>query len=98
MAIQVDPEAREVSALRRAAHWPGAEVLEVGCGDGRLTLRLAGLGARVSAIDPNPASIRVARKNLPKRLSKHVRYSVGSSGKLLFPSSSFDIVVFAWSL
>jgi 2-polyprenyl-3-methyl-5-hydroxy-6-metoxy-1,4-benzoquinol methylase len=98
MAIQVDPEAREVAALRRAAHWPGAEVLEVGCGDGRLTLRLAGLGARVSAIDPNPALIRVARKNLPKRLSKHVHYSVGSSGKLLFPSSSFDVVVFAWSL
>ena len=98
MAIHVDPEAREVAALRRAAHWPGAEVLEVGCGDGRLTLRLAGLGAQVSAIDPNPSLIRKARKNLPKRLFRQVHYSVGSSGKLRFPSSSFDIVVFAWSL
>jgi 2-polyprenyl-6-hydroxyphenyl methylase / 3-demethylubiquinone-9 3-methyltransferase len=98
MAIRVDPEAREVAALRRAANWPGAKVLEVGCGDGRLTLRLAGLGAQVSAIDPNPSLIRNARRNLPKRYLRKVKYSVGNSGKLRFPPASFDIVVFAWSL
>ena len=98
MAIRVDPEAREVAALRRAAHWPGAEVLEVGCGDGRLTLRLASLGAHVSAIDPEPSLIRKARRGLPKRFAGRIQYSVGQSGQLRFPSSSFDIVVFAWSL
>jgi len=98
MAIHIDPEAREVAALRRVAHWPGAEVLEVGCGDGRLTLRLAGLGAQVTAIDPEPSLIRKARRGLPKRFSSQVRYSVGRSGDLRFRSSSFHIVVFAWSL
>jgi len=98
MAIHIDPEAREVAALRRLAHWPGAEVLEVGCGEGRLTLRLASLGAQVSAIDPQPSLIRKARSALPKRFYRQVRYSVGTSGKLRFRSSSFDIVVFAWSL
>jgi ubiquinone/menaquinone biosynthesis C-methylase UbiE len=98
VAIRVDPEAREIAALRRVAHWPGAEVLEVGCGDGRLTLRLASLGAHISAIDPQPSLIGKARRALPKRFAGRVRYSVGKSGNLHFPSSSFDIVVFAWSL
>ena len=98
MAIRVDPEAREVAALRAAAEWSRAEVLEIGCGDGRLSLRLASLGAQVTAIDPEPSLVRKARKSLPKRLDGRVRYSVGSSGKLRFPSRWFDIVVFSWSL
>lgn len=98
MPIRVDPEGREVAALRRAVYWRGAEVLEVGCGDGRLTLRLARLGAHVSGIDPEPSLIRKARKALPKHLAGRIRYSVGKSGKLNFAASSFDIVVFAWSL
>jgi len=98
MAIHVDPEGRETAALRRVAPWPGSRVLEVGCGDGRLTLRLASLGAHVSAIDPEASLIRRARKALPIRFSRRVQYSVGDSGNLRFPSSSFDIVVFAWSL
>ena len=98
MAIQVDPKGREVAALRRAAHWDGARVLEVGCGDGRLTLRLAGLGARVVALDPDRGMIEKARKDLPRRYSGRVSYSVGSGSRLRHPAGSFDIVVFAWSL
>ena len=98
MAIHVDPEARELAALRRVARWPGSRVLEVGCGDGRLTLRLARLGAHVTAIDPEASLIRRARRALPHRFYRRVQYSVGQFGNLRFPSSSFDIVVFAWSL
>ena len=47
MSIIIDPEGKEIAALRRLAHWGGVRVLEFGCGDGRLTLRLASLGAHV---------------------------------------------------
>jgi len=98
MAIKIDPERREIAALGGVAEWRGAHVLEVGCGDGRLTLRLAGLGARVTALDAERSLIRQARQALPKAYSKQVRYYVGSASRLRHPSESFDVVVFAWSL
>jgi 2-polyprenyl-3-methyl-5-hydroxy-6-metoxy-1,4-benzoquinol methylase len=41
MPLRIDPEQNEIRALKSAANWRGKEVLEVGCGNGRLTLRLA---------------------------------------------------------
>ena len=102
MTLVTDPQQNEVRALRAVGGWRGARVLEIGCGDGRLTVRLARLGAVVEAIDPDAASIRRARKQrnslLPARLAKNVRYRVGEAEHLAFPDESFDRVVFAWSL
>ena len=98
MSIIIDPEEKEINALRRVANWEGARVLEFGCGDGRLTLRLAYLGARVVAFDPKPSLIRKARRNLPKQFAKQIKYFIGSAGKLKHPAESMDRVVFAWSL
>ena len=106
MAIIIDPERREIEALKQAADWRGARVLpgpdartgEIGCGDGRLTLRLAQLGARVTAFDPDRALIRQARRNLPKRWAARVKYYAGSAEVLKHRDESFDRVVFAWSL
>jgi len=102
MTIRMDPQQNEVRALRAAANWRGVRVLEIGCGDGRLTLRLARLGATVEAIDPDAASIRLARRalrtQLPLRLARQVRCRVGQGEHLDFPDESFDRVLFAWSL
>jgi 2-polyprenyl-3-methyl-5-hydroxy-6-metoxy-1,4-benzoquinol methylase len=99
MPIRIDPEQVELRALRSAASWRGARVLEIGSGDGRLTRRLAWLGAQVIAIDSDRNAIRIARRTLPKSYAGQVRYAVGTAGRLdLWPARSFDIVVFAWSL
>ncbi len=98
MSIIIDPEGKEIDALRRLANWGGARVLEFGYGDGRLTLRLAYLGAHVVAFDPKPSLIRNARRNLPKKFAKQIKYFIGSAGKLKHPAGSLDRVVFAWSL
>jgi 2-polyprenyl-3-methyl-5-hydroxy-6-metoxy-1,4-benzoquinol methylase len=98
MTLRVDPEQNEVRALKSVTSWRDQRVLEVGCGDGRLTLRLARLGANVQAIDPDPNLIRQARKNLPEKFQANIRYKVGSSGELQYPDGSFDLVVFSWVL
>ena len=98
MSIIIDPEGNEINALRRLANWRGANVLEVGCGDGRLTLRLARLGAHVVAFDPKPSLIRNARRNLPRQFVKQIKYYNDSAVKLKHPAESRDVVVFAWSL
>ena len=98
MPLRIDPEQNEVRALQRVTDWRRKRVLEIGCGDGRLTLRLARLGAVVQAIDPDAELIRAARRNLPKRFASRIRYRVGKAERLDHPDETFDLVVFAWVL
>ena len=98
MSLRVDPEKNEIGALKAITNWRDKRVLEIGCGNGRLTLRLAGLGASVQAIEPDKQLISTARKELPARYSKRVHYKVGSAQELKYPKESFEVVVFAWSL
>jgi 2-polyprenyl-3-methyl-5-hydroxy-6-metoxy-1,4-benzoquinol methylase len=98
MRVRLDPNRSEVEALKRVADWRLKRVLDVGCGDGRLTLRLAGLGALVHGIDPDGKLIREARRGLPRRFAGRVHYSVGDTQELRLPNGTFDAVVFSWSL
>ncbi len=98
MTLRIDPEQNEVRALKQVTDWRGQHVLEIGCGEGRLTQRLARLGAALQAIDPNETAIRTARKHLPQRLAAQVRFHVGRAGRLEYPRESFDVVVFSWVL
>jgi 2-polyprenyl-3-methyl-5-hydroxy-6-metoxy-1,4-benzoquinol methylase len=98
MRVRIDPHQNELRALKRVTDWRLKRVLDVGCGDGRLTVRLARLGALVQAIDPDKKLIREARESLPKRLAGRVRYRVGKAEDLRFPDQSFDVVVLSWSL
>jgi protein-L-isoaspartate O-methyltransferase len=98
MSNIIDPEAKEIEALRRLSGWKRARVLEIGCGDGRLTLRLAQLGAKVVAIEPDRSLVRKARRRLPNRFADQIKYCVGTTAKLKHPPESFDRVIFAWSL
>jgi 2-polyprenyl-3-methyl-5-hydroxy-6-metoxy-1,4-benzoquinol methylase len=98
MALRIDPEENELRALRRAASWRRKNVLEIGCGEGRLTLRLARLGVhQVTAIDPDRRLITKARSQRPTRLSHRITYRVGKAEELRFPNASFDLVIFSWS-
>lgn len=97
MPLRIDPEENELRALRRATNWRRKKVLEIGCGEGRLSLRLARLGAQVVAIDPDRSLITKARRQLPARFADRVRYRVGRAENLEFPSQSFDLVIFSWS-
>lgn len=72
MAVRVDPENNETHALLSLLDFSGKRVLEIGCGDGRLTWRYADSAAHVIAIDPTADAIRRAKENPPDEMKKHV--------------------------
>ena len=99
MALLMDPAGVEIRELRKAVDWRGKKVLEAGCGDGRLTLRLANLGAgKILAIDPDPDLIRRARESLPERFREKITYRRGNAEHLRQRAGQFDNVVFSWVL
>ncbi len=93
-----DPEGAELEALARIVDVTGLRVLEIGCGDGRLTARVASAAASVLAIDPDEELIAEARRTLPAELAEKVRFEVADAVELQHPPRSFDLALLSWSL
>jgi len=98
VARVLDPEGAHLAALRRLQDLSGARVIEVGCGDGRLTLGIAEQAASVLAFDPDGPAISRARAALPERLGGRVMYRAASAIDVELAPASFDIAVFSWAL
>jgi ubiquinone/menaquinone biosynthesis C-methylase UbiE len=94
----LDPEGAHLAALRRLADFRGAHVLEMGCGEGRLTEGIAIDAASVLAFDPDAEAVERARGALPADLADRVSFRVASAEQLEIEPGSFDLVVFSWSL
>ena len=97
-ASVLDPEGAHFAALQRVADFAGASVLEVGCGDGRLTVPVAKQAASVFAFDPDEDAVEAAREDLPVELAGRVTFAVASATAIEIPRSAFDLVLFSWSL
>lgn len=94
----MDPEGAHFAALERVADFAGRRVLEVGCGDGRLTEPVARRAASVFAFDPDEEAIDAARRTLPAELADRVTFEAASARAIDIPRAAFDIVLFSWSL
>jgi ubiquinone/menaquinone biosynthesis C-methylase UbiE len=68
----------------------GRPVADIGCGTGRVTAFLSGLGTDVSGIDLSPGMIAVAREQYPE-----LRFEVGSMLNLDLPDGTLGGVL-AW--
>jgi 16S rRNA A1518/A1519 N6-dimethyltransferase RsmA/KsgA/DIM1 with predicted DNA glycosylase/AP lyase activity len=94
MAIVEDPENHELAALSAMVpSFTSRRVLEIGCGDGRLTRQYAGAAASVIAIDPDADAIVALRDELPQVEAHPI-----GIGELVLPAHSVDIALFSWSL
>jgi len=100
MAIRIDPENNETRALFDMANFGGQHVLEIGCGNGRVTWRYADKAAHVTGIDPDASQIALAREQLPNQLQDRIEFhstaleEFGSASE----ASAFDLVILARSL
>jgi ubiquinone/menaquinone biosynthesis C-methylase UbiE len=94
----LDPEGAHLASLRRLASFDERSVLEVGCGDGRLTVGLAEKAASVFAFDPDAESVAAANAGMPPQIADRVTFRAGSAKDIEIPRTEFDLVVFSWSL
>ena len=98
MSLQKDPEEFEKKILHKFADLSYRRILEIGCGEGRLTFKYAASAKQVIAFDPDHDSLRVARADLPYDLQKHVQFVEASASHIPFVNETFDIAILAWSL
>jgi 2-polyprenyl-6-hydroxyphenyl methylase/3-demethylubiquinone-9 3-methyltransferase len=70
----------------------GVTVLDIGCGGGLLSESLAGLGATMTAIDPAPTSIEIARRHAGES-GLSIDYQCTSAEALAAEGARFDVVL-----
>jgi Methylase involved in ubiquinone/menaquinone biosynthesis len=68
---------------------PGDSLLDVGCGTGWFTRRLAGMKLQATGLDPDPDWLAYARAHSDRA----IRWVEGDARRLPFPDSSFDHVL-----
>ena len=98
MSLQKDPENIEGKILQRLVDFSNARVVEVGCGEGRLTWKYESRAKFVTAFDPDHDALRVAKADAHLKDISQVQFAEASSRHIPFPKETFDIAILAWSL
>ena len=66
---------------------PG-DALDLGCGGGQVSIKLAAHGYRVVGVDFAPTAVELARRNAPE-----LTFAIGDCLALALPAASFDLAV-----
>ena len=76
----------------------GLSLLDLGCGDGTLTVEMARFGSRVIGVDLNPEVLASARQRMDRLGFSHVTFMAENVKQLPIDSESIDAVIFSQSL
>lgn len=93
-----DVDNEEMSILKDNVLIRNKTVLDIGCGTGRLTMRLAQEAKEVYGIDLDDYSINVLNNKIADKGIKNIKTYCEDILEVDFPSNNFDIIVFSWSL
>ena len=96
MPIELDPEEHEIRALLAfVPNLHSAHVVEIGCGDGRLTRRYAARAVSIFAFDPDEAAVTVFRS---EPLPENVNLRSDTVERVEIAAGTVDVVLLSWSL
>ena len=98
MIGRIDPEGVETRAIHDLVDFAGKDVVEVGCGDGRLTWRFADAAASVLAFDPDPSVIATAVEQTPAPLRSRVTFRAVDMASVELEAGVYDVGVLSWSI
>lgn len=90
LAVKLRPAAEII--IGHLAPRPGEVVLDLGCGTGNAAMIAAGLGARVTGVDPSPRLVEVARATAAAE-GLDADFILGSAASLPLPDGSVDAIV-----
>lgn len=98
MTLQRDPERNEPKYLHKFADFTNKRVLEIGCGEGRMTWQYAKETSTTIGIDSDRDALRIASADRPYNLATKTFFACAASEYLPFSKETFDIAILAWSL
>ncbi len=87
-------------AWSRALHFllPAVEAIDLGCGDGTITVEISRFARRVVGVDANPRALVAARKRAERERRTNVEFREARIEALREPAASFDLAVFSQAL
>jgi len=92
------PDGFEPRLVERFVSLRNKRVLEIGCGDGRLTFQYAPHAVSVLAIDPDRPSIDEALFQQRAGGASNIDFRLGSIERLPNQGAPYDVALFSWSL
>jgi len=95
---QLDADGSERRAIHALVDFSDKSVLEIGCGNGRVTWCYADCAASVLAVDPREKDIDRARRRTPESLRGRVAFAAADAAVLELPVAAFDVVLFSRSI
>ena len=98
MIGRIDPEGVETRVIHDLVDFAGKDVVEVGCGDGRLTWRFADAAASVLSFDPDESLIAAARSQTPPALRGRVAFQAADMAGVSLAPGAYDVGVLSWSI
>jgi len=88
MNMILDPTGQFIKNITEQCDITGKEILEIGCGSGRITRDLAKYARKVVAIDPDERALQVAQAGITHENVEFIR----CSGEALpFAENTFDL-------
>ena len=97
MTTYKDIEQNERKHLHKFGDFENRRVLEIGCGEGRLTWKYAPGSTLTVGFDADRNAVRIAQTERPTNLAKKVFFANAEAERLPFANESFDIAILAWS-
>jgi ArsR family transcriptional regulator len=77
---------------------PPAEVVDIGCGEGYLTVEIARWARRVVAVDRSPAVLARAKALAGRRRAANISFKRGELDRLPLESASMDVALLCQTL
>ena len=86
----------EIAAIGKQTNLAGKNILELGCGNGRLCYQLAPLAKRVTGVDPDGRLVQFAADYAARNSIDNLTFIEMGAETLAFDDQCFDLVIMPW--